>query len=86
MAWQHRVSPGVRLAPDLVSLQTDLALAFVDQGPGIADVSLALTDGCTSGGGKGPGLSGAKRLADVFKLQTWPGIGITVKIIKWKPY
>jgi serine/threonine-protein kinase RsbT len=63
-----------------------LALTFVDQGPGIADVSLALTDGYTTGGGMGLGLSGAKRLADVFELQTSPNIGTTVKIIKWKPY
>jgi serine/threonine-protein kinase RsbT len=63
-----------------------LALTFVDQGPGIADVSLALTDGYTTGGGMGLGLSGAKRLADVFELQTSPNIVTTVKIIKWKPY
>jgi len=66
--------------------RTGLALAFSDNGPGIADVSLALTDGYTTGGGMGLGLGGAKRLVDVFELQTSPDTGTTVKIIKWKPY
>ncbi|MDB5854933.1 MAG: anti-sigma regulatory factor [Herminiimonas sp.] len=63
-----------------------ISLAFVDQGPGIADVDLALKDGFTTGGGLGLGLSGAKRLSDEFELQTEVGKGTTVKITKWKPY
>ena len=35
------------------------ALVFSDDGPGIADLDLALTDGYTTGGGLGLGLSGA---------------------------
>lgn len=57
---------------------------FVDEGPGIADVDLAMTDGWTSGTGMGLGLSGAKRLVDEFDLQTRPGNGTTVRVIKWK--
>lgn len=63
-----------------------LSMTFIDQGPGIADVSLALTAGYTTGGGMGLGLGGAKCLSDSFELQTRPGNGTTVKIIKWKPY
>ncbi|TFW01158.1 anti-sigma regulatory factor [Oxalobacteraceae bacterium OM1] len=63
-----------------------VALAFIDHGPGIADVELALTDGYTTGGGLGLGLSGARRLSDEFELQTAPGEGTTVTIKKWKPY
>jgi serine/threonine-protein kinase RsbT len=63
-----------------------ISLAFVDQGPGIADVNLALRDGFTTGGGLGLGLSGAKRLSDEFELHTEVGRGTTVKITKWKPY
>jgi serine/threonine-protein kinase RsbT len=59
-------------------------LAFVDDGPGIADLQLALTDGYTTGGGLGLGLSGAKRLVDEFDIDTRPGIGTTVVIVKWK--
>jgi len=61
-----------------------LSLSFIDQGPGIEDIALALTDGYTSGGGLGLGLSGAKRLADDFVIDTVPGRGTTVKIAKWK--
>ncbi|MFF3214467.1 anti-sigma regulatory factor [Streptomyces sp. NPDC002886] len=58
-------------------------LNFVDQGPGIPDVDLALTDGWTSGNGMGLGLSGSKRLVDDFVLDTVPGQGTTVTITKW---
>jgi len=57
--------------------------AFADRGPGISDVSLALTDGWTSGTGMGLGLSGAKRLVDDFDLQTTSGEGTVVRIVKW---
>ncbi|MFI5963533.1 anti-sigma regulatory factor [Streptomyces asoensis] len=60
-----------------------VAAVFEDHGPGIADVEQAMTDGWTSGGGLGLGLSGAKRLVDDFDLHTVPGEGTTVSIIKW---
>ena len=56
---------------------------FVDEGPGIADVDLALTDGWTSGSGLGLGLSGARRLVDEFDLATQVGHGTTVTVVKW---
>jgi serine/threonine-protein kinase RsbT len=59
-------------------------LAFADDGPGIADVRLALTDGYTTGGGLGLGLSGAKRLVDEFDIDTKLGEGTVVVIVKWK--
>ena len=57
---------------------------FTDEGPGIDDVDLAMTDGWTSGSGMGLGLSGAKRLVDEFDLDTRPGSGTTVRVTKWK--
>lgn len=59
-------------------------LAFADDGPGIADLPRALTDGFTTGGGLGLGLGGAKRLVDEFDIDTRPGEGTTVVIVKWK--
>ena len=44
-----------------------LRLTFEDQGPGIADIELALTDGYTTGNGLGLGLSGARRLVNEFE-------------------
>ncbi|MEU8561256.1 ATP-binding protein [Streptomyces cyaneofuscatus] len=60
-----------------------VAAVFEDSGPGIPDTELALTDGWTSGGGLGLGLSGARRLVDEFFLDTEVGRGTTVTIIKW---
>ncbi len=54
-----------------------------DDGPGIADLERALTDGYTTGGGLGLGLPGARRLVDEFDIQTSPGEGTTVTLIKW---
>ena len=67
-------------------MRRGLSLAFIDHGPGIADMKLALTDGYTTGGGMGLGLSGARRLADEFEIESSPGVGTTVKICKWKPF
>ncbi|MGH8043783.1 MAG: anti-sigma regulatory factor, partial [Stenotrophomonas sp.] len=60
-----------------------LRLVFSDNGPGIPDVAQALTDGWTSGNGMGLGLSGSKRLVDVFELESAPGQGTRVAITKW---
>jgi serine/threonine-protein kinase RsbT len=65
-----------------------IRISFTDNGPGIADVDLALTDGWTSGTGLGLGLSGARRLVDEFDLTTAAGpgspSGTTVVVTKWK--
>jgi len=59
-------------------------LTFEDQGPGIADMSLAMKDGYTTGTGLGLGLSGAKRLSNEFEIHSKPGEGTTVIITRWK--
>ena len=64
-------------------LRVGVRLTFRDQGPGIPDLKLAMTDGWTSGGGLGLGLTGAKRLVDDFELDTAPGAGTRVMICKW---
>jgi serine/threonine-protein kinase RsbT len=63
--------------------RTGIRIGFSDDGPGIADVDLALTDGWTTGGGLGLGLSGARRLVDEFELASKPGHGTSVVVIKW---
>jgi len=54
-----------------------------DEGPGIENLDRALTDGYTTGGGLGLGLPGARRLVDEFDIDTGPGQGTTVTLIKW---
>lgn len=59
-------------------------IVFTDSGPGIPDLDLAFTDGYTTKGGLGLGLSGARRLMDEFELRTAPGQGTTVTAVKWE--
>jgi serine/threonine-protein kinase RsbT len=65
-------------------MRRGVGLVFVDDGPGIPDLELALRDGYTTGGGLGLGLSGSKRLVDEFDLDSRPGEGTAVVVIKWK--
>jgi serine/threonine-protein kinase RsbT len=61
-----------------------LRLTFEDQGPGIANVALALTDGYTTGNGMGLGLSGSRRLVNEFDLWSELGQGTRVTVTRWK--
>ena len=60
-----------------------IRIGFIDEGPGITDVDLALTDGWSSGDGLGLGLSGARRPVDEFELTSKPGSGTSVVVVKW---
>ncbi|RFC37479.1 MAG: serine/threonine-protein kinase RsbT [Candidatus Nitrotoga sp. SPKER] len=60
-----------------------LKLVFEDQGPGIDNIQLAMTDGYTTGKGLGLGLTGAKRLVNEFDLWTEVGKGTRISIIQW---
>jgi serine/threonine-protein kinase RsbT len=61
-----------------------LKLLFEDQGPGIPDVETALKDGFTTGGGMGLGLGGSRRLVNEFSIETAPGKGTRITVIRWK--
>jgi serine/threonine-protein kinase RsbT len=63
--------------------RTGVRAVFSDEGPGIPDLARAMTDGWTSGGGLGLGLSGSKRLVDEFDINTEVGRGTTVAVVKW---
>ena len=60
-----------------------MRLTFTDQGPGIADLTLAMKDGYTTGSGLGLGLSGAKRLCNEFDVRSTPGQGTVVTLARW---
>jgi serine/threonine-protein kinase RsbT len=61
-----------------------IGLIFMDNGPGIPDLEMALRDGYTTGGGLGLGLGGSKRLVDEFEVDSRPGEGTAVSVVKWK--
>ncbi|MBG6233909.1 serine/threonine-protein kinase RsbT [Pedobacter sp. CAN_A7] len=60
-----------------------IRLMFVDKGPGIPDITLAMRDGYSTGRSLGLGLPGTKRLVNEFDIQSGVGKGTTVSIIKW---
>jgi serine/threonine-protein kinase RsbT len=74
----------VRIESVTDGVRKGLRLIFQDQGPGIADVDLALRDGYTTGSGLGMGLGGARRLVNEFTIESTPGTGTTVTLTRWK--
>jgi len=61
-----------------------IRLTFVDEGPGIPDVELALRDHYTTGTGLGMGLGGARRLVNEFEIESIVGGGTRITVTKWK--
>ncbi|EDY17607.1 putative anti-sigma regulatory factor, serine/threonine protein kinase [Chthoniobacter flavus Ellin428] len=74
MTWRQLEEPG----------RMGIELRFIDHGPGIADVQLALQEGYSTGAGLGLGLPGAKRLMDELDIQTASGQGTTITLKKWR--
>ena len=64
--------------------RSGLRLTFEDKGPGIADISMALRGGFTTGSGLGLGLGGAKRLVNEFEIDSRVGEGTRITITRWK--
>ena len=60
-----------------------LVVVASDEGPGIADLERALTDGYSTAGSLGIGLPGAKRLMDSLEVDSEVGRGTTVTMLKW---
>lgn len=60
-----------------------ISVAARDDGPGIADIELALQDGYSTGKSLGLGLPGAKRLMDEFDIVSVIDKGTTVTVKKW---
>ena len=65
-------------------VRNGICLIFVDAGPGIPNIDDALRDGFTTGGGLGLGFGGSKRLVDEFAVDSRPGEGTAVMVVKWK--
>src|SRR5208283_805824 len=75
---------GSLLLESLNGPRLGVRLTFVDQGPGIPDLELAMRDGFTTGTGLGLGLGGAKRLVNEFEIQSTVGKGTRVALTRWK--
>jgi serine/threonine-protein kinase RsbT len=77
---------GGQAAMDIVQngARRGVRIVFDDNGPGIADVELALKDGYTTGKGMGLGLGGARRLCNEFSIESALGKGTSIAIARWK--
>jgi anti-sigma regulatory factor (Ser/Thr protein kinase) len=58
--------------------EAGLTLLALDSGPGIANLSEALTDGFSSAGTPGTGLGAIMRQSQTAQIATWPGLGTAV--------
>jgi serine/threonine-protein kinase RsbT len=65
-------------------IRRGVRMTFVDEGPGIPDIEVALRDGYTTGGGLGLGLGGSRRLVNEFHIESTVGRGTRVQVIRWK--
>ena len=74
----------LRIEEVLQGPRRGIRLVFEDNGPGIANIELAMKDGYTTGNGLGLGLSGAKRLSSEFAIDSRPGEGTRVTIVRWR--
>jgi len=69
-----RIDDGVRVGISIVA---------EDEGPGIADIELAMRDGYSTAKSLGVGLPGTKRIMDEFALTSVVGKGTIVKMKRW---
>jgi len=70
-------SRGGRIA--LAAHERRIELVAEDDGPGIADLALAMEDGYSTVGSLGCGLPGTQRLVDQFAITSAPGQGTRVE-------
>ncbi|HTR30948.1 MAG TPA: anti-sigma regulatory factor [Puia sp.] len=63
--------------------ENGIRLTFVDHGPGISNIDLAMKDGWSTARSLGLGLPGARRLVNEFDIRSEAGKGTTITIIKW---
>lgn len=62
-----------------------IRVTFRDEGPGIEDIERVLAGGYSTAKSMGLGLSGSRRLVDEFRIDSTPGRGTCIQIVKWEP-
>lgn len=82
----HVHAGGGRMELDLAinGSRSGIRCTFVDEGPGIPDIEQALADGFSTAGSLGQGMPGSKRLTDEMRVESEPGKGTRVEVIKWQ--
>lgn len=65
--------------------QGKVQIVVEDHGPGIPDIEKAMTQGFSTGGGLGAGLSGTRRLVHEFDIESEPGhTKVTIAMVTQK--
>jgi len=64
-------------------IRTGILIIAEDEGPGIADIELAMRDGYSTAKSLGVGLPGTKRIMDEFELTSTPGKGTKITMTRW---
>lgn len=84
--WVHAGRGQVTIERLVDEVRPGIRLEFEDNGPGIADLQRALAGGYSTARSMGLGLSGSRRLVDEFAIETVPGQGTKVMLVKWAPF
>ena len=79
----HAKKGKIMLAPIRNGHTRGISVVAKDEGPGIANIPLAMQYGYSSRQGLGVGLPGAKWLMDDFKIDTKIGKGTMITMKKW---
>lgn len=73
----------ILLSPCTAPGRRGILVVAQDEGPGIADIELALQDAYSTSKSLGLGLPGTRRLMDEFEIVSVVGQGTTVTVRKW---
>jgi serine/threonine-protein kinase RsbT len=84
--WVHAGRGAAVIEKITDDLRLGIRLEFTDDGPGIADLERALAGGYSTAKSMGLGLSGSRRLVDEFAIDSQPGCGTKVTLLKWTPF
>jgi serine/threonine-protein kinase RsbT len=68
----------------IIGQRRGIEVVAEDDGPGIADIALAMTDGFTTNNGLGGGLPGSRRLMDEFAIASTRGQGTRITARLWR--
>jgi serine/threonine-protein kinase RsbT len=84
-ALEHAGGGQITVSPVNTVENQGLEITVEDHGPGIENLELALKGGYSTKGELGFGLSGSRKLMDVFQVKTEMGKGTVVTGTKWLP-
>lgn len=73
----------ITIAPKNNGSRIGVVVVALDQGPGIVNVQRAVAGGYSTSGGLGIGISGVRRMADEFEINSNAGCGTSISVTIW---